>query len=507
MSFLTLNGWTPGPRSGTVSRSEEVIGKDTAAFSGRRLRPRRAIRNLWEATTKVTTRAEQEALRGLLLGLGDHWPLDTSPYFSGKGLVNISAVVADLELAVAPGGGGPVFEAKKFVRAVRPAPATTNIADDRDLQGKTFIVVAAASQADDSTNFINGTGSREITYTASGTTSEVYRDVLAAPAALTNYVAALYVRGNGSTDTIRLTLEEAGGGSGAFVDVALRDGEWQRVENIVLGVGPGAGAVELHVKETVIDSGAVFDLDGVQVEARASSTTFEDSASARAAPSLSYPAAFVAFGNQGLTVNMWTRGPNLADPSGGDNLLALVGDLGGGNLLALAAESATNHIKLVTQVDGVEPADLEHTGLWDGAWHLITGVMRYSASVGTAERELYADGVLVDSDSPGVLPALADIAAGTVFVGNAGGGAPWNGPIEDLSVLPYPAAAAQVLAWASETAQLPDTPTVRAGGEFDPRPSVNVVPILNDQDFIEGAIGGVFHNNSGSTKFRLREDG
>lgn len=507
MSFLTLNGWAPGPRSGTVSRSEEVIGKDTSAFSGRRLRPRRAIRNLWEATTKVATRAEQEALRGLLLGIGDHWPLDTSPYPSGKGLINIAAVVADLELAVAPGGGDAVFEAKKFIRAVRPAPATTNIADDRDLQGKTFVVVAAASQADDSTNFINGTGSREITYTASGTTSEVYRNVLASPSALTTYTAALYVRGNGSTDTIRFTLEEAGGGSGALVDVTLRDAEWNRVENITLTVGPGAGAVELHVKETIIDSGAVFALDGVQVEQRESSTTFKDSASARAAPSLSYPAAFLALGNQGLTISCWTRGPNLSDPTGGDRVLALVGDLGVFNFVALVADSGTDNLKLVSQKDGTEFVILTTTGLWDGAWHLITGVVRFTPGQ-LAEKTLYVDGVQVDSDSSGLgLPSLPVMSGGEVYIGNAGGADAWNGPIEDLSVLPYPAAPAQVLAWASETAQLPDTPTVRAGGDFDPRPSVDVVPIFIEQDSTEAAIAGTFHNNSGSTKFRLREDG
>lgn len=83
MAFIRLNGWEIEVTS--CSQREELFGTQRRAFDGGLLDSRRAVKRVWRCTTKPLDEIEAEALRGLLLGYGDHWPLDNSLY-SDKGL-------------------------------------------------------------------------------------------------------------------------------------------------------------------------------------------------------------------------------------------------------------------------------------------------------------------------------------------------------------------------------------------------------------------------------------
>jgi hypothetical protein len=507
MSFLTLNGWAVGARSGSSRRNDEVIGGNTRAFDGTMLQSRRAIKGAWSILSRVLALIEKEALRGLLYGLGDHWPLSADPFTSDKGLVEVGTSVADFELATAADGSA-IYRAKKFTQAVRPAAATTNLADNRDLDGIVFVVVLAATQANDAVNYINGAASRKITYTASGTRSEVYRQVYDPPAAVETFTCSCYVRGDGSTDILRLWLEEVGSGVGATVFVPLIDGVWQRVENITHTVTASGGALRLHVAENTIDSGAVFSIDGVQVEQHEYSTTWLDSPSARAAGRLQFLASILAFDQGGMTINVWTRGPNLEQSAGGTNAMIFVGDTAG-HFTALLNDTNVNEIEALFSLDGGATDSIltYATTPWDGAWHMVTLVHREKALGSLTKRALYFDGVLVASDNPTTMPSLELMAAGITAVGAvpALGAVEFNGPLEDLSVMPYPAAPDQIAAWAAATQALPTSPRLRAEGDFTPRSEVLVIGEPGSQDYVEAVVDSAFASNSSEIEFRLRE--
>jgi len=99
------------------------------------------------------------------------------------------------------------------------------------------------------------------------------------------------------------------------------------------------------------------------------------------------------------------------------------------------------------------------------------------------------------------------LSTGVIGVGclPAAGSVEYNGPIEDLIVMPYPACADQIAAWAAVTEAMPDAPAMRAEGSFDQRASVSVLGEVTGQEFIEAAIGGVFYDNSSDLSFRLLE--
>lgn len=506
MPFLSINGWAVPVESGSFSKRAKVDGDTTRPFSGGKLSQNQiSIKDGWRGSTKVQRQSDNAALRGLLLGQGDHWALSGSPFTSGLGQPEVPTTVAPVEISVAAGGGDPVFEAAKFSQAVRVAPATTNLADNRDLDAVS-VVLTGASSANDATNFINGSGSRKITFLATGGTSRVKFVAFSSPSTTTDYTASIYIRGDGSTALLKVFLQEDTGPSGPDTFVTLKDGVWQHIENITITTSGALASLDLVIEEVSVDSLAVFEMDAFQIEQKEYSTTFLDSASARAVGKLKFDAGLLTTANAGLTAAFWTRGPNLDQDTGARNTYLFAGAVVAN--VWVYTDSGTNNLQLETQ-GMVSPATriTYATTPWDGLWHHVAIVIRYSPETGDANRELYFDGALVASDSPGVdeLPDVATMAAGDILIGNAGGASESNAPIEDMVIMPYPASASMVAAFAAYSRAQTDFPLLLAEGDFDSRLTVDVMGAPLGADFTEGTIDDVFRSNSTGLTFELDE--
>lgn len=91
MPFLVLNGWTIPVEDDSVQMDREVIGEDTASFSGRILSDIRDDLPRWKITTAPLLADAAGALVALLLGRGHHWSFDDGSasaawQWSSKGL-------------------------------------------------------------------------------------------------------------------------------------------------------------------------------------------------------------------------------------------------------------------------------------------------------------------------------------------------------------------------------------------------------------------------------------
>lgn len=506
MPFLSLNGWTVPVRSGSFGKKEDVDGDTQRPFSGGQLEQNQiSIRDTWNGRTKIQGQADSAALRGLLLGQGDHWALSGSPFTSGLGQEEIPTTVAPVEIAVAVGGGDPVFNSKQFTQAVRVAQATTNLADNRDLNG-VAVTPTFAAVGNDATNFINGTASRKITFTAGGV-SRIIFVAFSSPSTLTDYTASIYIRGDGGTQLLKVFLQQQDAFSGASVIFLLRDQEWQHIENISITTTAGVTRLDLVIEEVVLDTLAVFEMDGFQVEQKEYSTTFLDSASPRAAGKLEFSAGILAATDAGISVMFWTRGPNLQQNTGSRNAYWLAGVAA--TYLAIYNDSGVDNLHLETLGVAGAATKITHTGLWDGNWHHIAVVVRFDPTDGIAERELYVNGVSVASDSPGTdeLPTGGVIGGGSIYIGNGAllGAIESNAPIEDLVVLPYAASASMVTAFAAYSRAQSNFPLLLAEGDFDSRVTVDVLGEPLGADFIEAAIDEGFRGNSAGLAFELDE--
>lgn len=507
MAFLSLNGVTVPVESGSFGKKSNVVGDTVRPFSGGRLGVNQiSIKDAWKGSAKVQTQANNAALRGLLLGQGDHWALTGSPFTSGLGQEEVPTTVAPMEIAVAAGGGDPVFNAKKFTQAVRVAQATTNLADSRDLDSVS-VGLTGASAGNDAVNFINGAASRKIIFNATGSTSRVIFTAYSSPSTTTDYTASIYIRGDGSTDILRLFLQENTGPSGPDRFVTLKDGVWQHVENIKITTSGALARLDLVIEELSIDSLAVFEMDGFQVEAKEYSTTFLDSASPRAAGKLEFSARILAQAQAGITVAYWTRGPNLAQDTGSSNSQFLAGTAAA--YLEIFNGSGVDELNLVTQGTVSPNTQITQAGLWDGDWHHVAAVIRYDPKNGEAQRELYFDGVSVASDSPGIdeLPTRGIVNTGEINIGNGAllGATEGNAPMEDLIVLPYAASDSMVEGFAAYTRAQTDFPLLLAEGDFDSRLTVDVMGEPLGATFTEGSIDASFRSNSATLAFELNE--
>lgn len=90
MAFLTLNGVEIPVLDGNASRSRVLIGERGRAFDGTFRSSVRARKRQWSLATPVVTKAEADAIVGLVEGQGHHWSFDADLY-SDKGLVGTGA--------------------------------------------------------------------------------------------------------------------------------------------------------------------------------------------------------------------------------------------------------------------------------------------------------------------------------------------------------------------------------------------------------------------------------
>lgn len=514
MAFLTLNGQTIKALSGSSNRNDVEIGETERAFSGALRSTRRALKFEGNFKARVAKLSEARDLVAMLLGLGDHWAFTNTESTlkataSDKGLAATSFAGAVPSIVKAADGTIVANESQFGDGAVRVSESVVNISDEIDGEGANFSTTDA-SDFDNNTFFVIGGGCRQVQFDADldATRSQAVLELVSSGASQdnTDYVASVYAKGAAGSEgkIVRFRLEE-GTNIGANVLHTLTD-SWVRVEDIHILTDGASTRVELVVEEDTIDEGASVQIDAIQMEeSRLLSSAFTETSSP--GNELSFPSGLFAGAVEGVTFNIWTRSPK---PLGANRAYIFkVQGADTGNRLQMFQSPSANDLQIETSRSGSALT----TGAvivtpWDSDWHMLTCVFRDNPGVGENEQEIYFDGALAATANPGLLlaPVFSDLAGGTLAIGSNTSVNPWNGPMEDATVLPRPTDASQILAWFNSGSQTPTMPNLKAEGDFlDRAGSIIVRATVGQQSYIESSIEGTFHNNSLEVPFTLKE--
>lgn len=85
--FITINGWNLPILDGSFEETTDEGGSRARVFSGQVSENRRFVKRSYAGETILMTADEAEAVRGLILGLGNTWDFDRdiTDYFSSRG--------------------------------------------------------------------------------------------------------------------------------------------------------------------------------------------------------------------------------------------------------------------------------------------------------------------------------------------------------------------------------------------------------------------------------------
>ena len=492
MSFLRVNGWAIPLADGSPGE-EHVLGGDFArAYSGNPISDERFDKRVWSGRTPPVTEMVAQAIKGAVRGLGHVWSYDSDLY-SSKGLTP-GATVGSRRIATAADGSAVVnfenFDESKFgAYSLTVEPAATNILAANKRNGTEdgtttgFAAVAGGLITSQTTQKVQGTRSLRVVTGASADGAETTTETAAATTA---YAGSAYVWSPVARQVVLELIDSVG--SVASYTGGLFAGRWTRL--VVTGTtAGGATTIKLRFKDNA-GGGSTFYLDQLQIEAGTIATTWADPT--RIAGDLAYSSSIVT-GAVDLTVNFWARLPaaNVAV----DRTFLRIGPASGtANVLRIFRAADENDIHILTGSDDV----LYATTPWNGAWHMVTCVVRQNAETGENQRTIYFDGTSVTTASGSAI----DLSLATLLqVGHALGadrlGATTDSLMDDFMIVPYAAPAAQIAAWYAMAKAMPALSRVYVDGDAMPDDALTVLAEgkANSSKYLAAHSGGAFRQN------------
>jgi hypothetical protein len=517
VGFLTLNGLEVQVRS---ARQENVIPEAMSrTIAGSFTRDRRFVKRKWTFETIRNKEITAAALRAMLEGRGYTFPFDADLYSAQN--LSPGSTVGTLRPAVAADGAAVVdannvSESRFGSSALTVEPGRTNIlsANQSSVETNTtgFVAMDGATLTRVTAQRMFGSASLQVVTSAAVNGQAGGVTITAACNPGNDHAASFYARA-ASAVTIRANLDDDWGTIGGAVTVTLNAGKWTRIEVPTLAVDGSATTVTLTIRENTVDSGITFQIDGLQIEVGTTPTSWVLGGTARAAGNLGYPVAPFLFDSRDLTVNFWARCPS-ANPTSAQTFFMMREARSGAstyNRFEIQRQSGNNDILFVTYDDfGTGTQTVYSTNPWDGAWHLVTAVMRRSPESGESKMTLYFDGVQVGTAAPTNLPLLSRIST-QVDIGQAFGtsrrigdnGAP--SLMDDLMILPFAAPAEMIVNWAARVAAYPSFPVLEASGDFILESTLNVRGRVTEGSFKRIVDGSTWRPNTRELTFELEE--
>lgn len=512
MAFVRLNGWQIAVARNTPRKSHDVVGGSTRTYGGRRMTQRTADKLRLSLRTTLLRQEEAEALRQLMLGKGDVWGFDDGDFYSGYERGAPDTDGATLMQYAAADGAPVVTDARWPGAGVQVDPPSSNESGVGDTEGDAanWTVVNDAAASDVAAHAWVGDGCVRIDLTAPasiGVRAKITRQLTSGGLTGETYVASCYLKALADC-AIRTRLRDGTNAiDGNTVSLSLVADEWVRVENLKVTVGALTGAnLILELEETVIDTGAIFVVDGIQLEKRVSTTAWMGAGESRTAGVPEYDATFMQKAKQGFTVACWTRGAN--PETGASCWIFTLKE--GATVIAGARTSSGGEEVIFTTIGQAVGAHVQTaTGVWDADrsdWHHVAFVFRRRNSAGLPGKEIWRDGVLVaslgvDEDQ---IPRVEDIES--LFIGeNPSDTQFWSAPIDDLQVLPYAASPGQILGWQSMTQAMPELPDIAVEGDVLPGGTLLMEGDPATADGGTAQHGGAWRNNMESVELEIVE--
>jgi len=468
MSMIKISG-----RTISVAKLDEAqpeVGSRKQAVDGTILIERIGHLRKWTGKTPALSPDQADVVRKLVRGDGDTWPF-SADIWSSKGLNDEAGTQFTLEgdgdddVAVT---NAYAMAGSVYISAASVNLFSANVRTGTDTSSDTtdWVSVSGATLSSDTSAYWQGSRSLKVVSLGANDGAETPAIAISASTA---YTCSFYIR---SAVAATLSVELEGDVSGSLLDDTFAaTTEWMRVVKTV-ETAPGDSDLTLRIYDAA--GGETFYVDGVQMEELDAATAWVNGTRA-ADDSLTYPAAKVRplFKND-FTVQCWFAVHDNSSFSGADQpLFAATNSEGSAPTEGIEIyESSGEVIATVYGGDGTPDLSVsDSSAAWnDGAFHLVTVVLKRTPGTGEFNLTLYLDGTSVDTDNGTEFPAKDAVS---IFeVGSWRDGAlQGNCKIEDLMVLPYAANAEQVTYWYAQSgggAPMSALPKVYVQGDFIP---------------------------------------
>lgn len=515
MPFLSLAGMRIPVTTDQSNRNWEDSGRSSRGISGKLSKDRRFIKRRWEFRTQPISYADYTALIGILHGAAWSWRFDSNTVtnLQTDGLTSYGGT--NLDYSSATGADGtPVQGGAKFgTAAFLPAGVGTNYlsanqatATDTSSNTTGFTAVSTATISSSTTRRWQGSRSFKVITTGSG---QGFRTDAYSSLSGYRHTASLLVTGTALPLTIQLWANSTDLGS---ITVTPDPNTWKRVW-IISTVNAPASPTDVHITVTQPGAGAgTYYFDGLQLErgnaSGASANLSPWMASTRSQTTFTAHLATGAIWGtpEGVSLNAWVTRPYFP----GGTIAQLIKAEGTtdpwpGLLLGCTQQTANTLTRsglnvAFTATDGAQQnTTLTPTINWvdDYAFHMLTAVVRIHPEPGDPSMTLYVDGALAASSTVN-LTSLDPLALSKLWIGQAGSNSPWSGPIDDVTVFPYPLSASAVSGIYQSNAPVPQTwPVITADGDAMKYGAARVSGHIEKVEFLPyycGANGAVQSN-------------
>lgn len=506
MSFLTLNGMViPIARGGSVE--PQTGGAFGRAFDGTPLSDRRYRKRRWRFQTTTLAPEVARLIEAIVDGEGDQFRFDGDA-FSDKGVGLIAGTAASVALGSAADGDPVVdeFGVSSSYRGsgyLRPDTGYTNKlsgSGEADFEAgiAAWSTVGVTNILSDSTKSLQGSKSMKVsTINTAPMGAESSDHVFGSGVTPT---ASAFVNPTTQT-TIKIELFRDAV-SVSSQSVLCEPGKWARLWTTAPLDGSG-GTYKVRLSTT--SGSKIFYVDAALLDDAATGTDGHFPWALPASPTsthaAAYPVSLMSEAIEALTVNLWAKGLT-GGPTVGGFLMSAIGPSTTDNTFSLLAQSAADNIVFATFGDGGGSDLLTEATVWDGAWHMVTAVLRLDPPTGRSSKELYFDGVLVASSNPGSLPSPSLLR--NLYVGHEAGASQWNDPIDELSISPFAWTPDYITAVFGGTVQAAQAPRVNASGDVMRNINTAVAPRLLSGTFNpQGDGAGAWHRTARRVEFEL----
>ena len=505
MSFLTLNGMAiPIARGGSVE--PQTGGAFGRAFDGTPLSDRRYRKRRWRFQTTTLAPEVARLIEAIVDGEGDQFRFDGDA-FSDKGVGLIAGTAASVALGSAADGDPVVdeFGVSSSYRGsgyLRPDTGYTNKlsgSGEADFEASigAWSNVSGGTRSIDAVKSFEGTRSMKITATGIGDGAESSGHVFGAGVTPT---CSVFVN---PTSTVSVKIELFRDAvTVANSSISCVANTWTRIW-VTAPLDAVGGTYKIRI--TSNDASKVFSVDAALLDDAATGTDGHFPWAMPASPTsthdAAYPVSLMSEAVEALTVNLWAKGLT-GGPTVGGFLMSAIGPSTTDNTFSLLAQSAADNIVFATFGDGGGSDLLTEATVWDGAWHMVTAVLRLDPPTGRSSKELYFDGVLVASSNPGSLPSPSLLR--NLYVGHEAGASQWNDPIDELSISPFAWTPDYITAVFGGTVQAAQAPRVNASGDVMRNINTAVAPRLLSGTFNpQGDGAGAWHRTARRVEFEL----
>lgn len=526
MAFLTINGQTHSIRADRGRAGVDHIGEGfRRSFSGQGGKSIRTTKRTYDdLSSTILIPRDAQWLARMIKGDGDSWR------FGGEGL-ETGDLTADSDIVSGKGGapqnnvstflpmlaadGDPIASHYEIGDSVAVDPASQNIAATRDTDGDqaAWSTDPGSSLADTAAHYLIGSGSVEADLQPPGLGDAwVERDsILTGAAPATAYIASAYVKytGGGTGETLRVYLRDVSNGiDGTAQTITLDDEGWIRVKDAAVTTGAGPASLDLRFEidgAQVPVGGIQFAIDGIQIEQASFSTSFYNSASARAAGKCDFPAAEMTTAKSGLTFFCFTAGPGSAAISAGSrSLFNVLGDQTQ-NRCAFYVTSGGILRCDVYSAAGVQTS-VSTAFAWDGNMYFVGLIVDFVTGIIT----ISIDGVAIAQGS--ILPADAwdPSAFDSVRIGQGFNTvSQWTNYIGDPVLYPYPANQEKLTeaigAMEARVQRYPQPPLLRVYGDVIDAYEIDAYGELGAIDIVSASSGSAWNSSFEMVNFSLRE--